>query len=71
MFNFIRRLFGEGKARVEFTYLHGNRIKQGSLKVPYVGMWGEEDCLSYVREQLLVEYDIVPIKLSVVGMIEK
>jgi hypothetical protein len=71
MFNFIRRLFGEGKVRIEFTYLHGNRFKQGSLTVPYVGVWDEDDCLSHVRDQLIVEHGIVPIKMTVIGRIEK
>lgn len=71
MFNFIRRLFGEGKVRIEFTYLHGNVIKQGSLTVPYVGKWDEEDCLAHVRDQLIVNHNIFPIKLTVIGRIEE
>jgi hypothetical protein len=70
MFNFIRSLFGKGKVRIEFTYLAGNRIKQGSLTVPYVGEWDEDDCLSQVRDQLIVEHDIVPIKMTVIGRVE-
>ena len=70
MFGFIRRLFGQGRVRVEFTYLEGSKIRTGSAKVPYEGEWDEEHCLNYVRNNLIIEHGIYPLKMQVVGHIQ-
>jgi hypothetical protein len=70
MFDFIRRWFGQGRVRIEFSYLEGTRIRTGSAKVPYQGAWDEEQCLDYVRNELIIEHGIYPIKMKVVGHIE-
>ena len=70
MFDFIRRWFGQGRVRVEFSYLEGTRIRTGSAKVPYQGVWDEQDCLDYVRNELIIEHGIYPIKMQIVGHIE-
>jgi hypothetical protein len=71
MFDFIRRWFGQGRVRIEFSYLEGTSIRTGSAKVPYEGLWDEKDCLDYVRNALIVEHGIYPIKMKVVGHIEE
>jgi hypothetical protein len=70
MFGFIRRLFGQGRVRIEFSYLEGSSIRTGSARVPYQGGWDEKACLDYVRNELIVEHGIYPFKIEVVGHIE-
>jgi len=70
MFGFIRRLFGQGRVRVEFTYIKGNQLHTGSVKVPYEGEWDEEHCMDYVRNQLIVEHGIYPLTIRIVGHIQ-
>jgi hypothetical protein len=71
MFDFIRRLFGQGRVRVEFNYLEGSSIRTSSARVPYVGQWDEQACLDYARNQLIVEHGIYPIKMKVASHIEE
>ncbi len=70
MFDFIRRWFGQGRVRIEFSYLEGTSVRTGSAKVPYQGVWDEKDCLDYVRNELIVKHGIYPVKMKVVGHIE-
>jgi hypothetical protein len=71
MFDFIRRLFGQGRVRVEFNYLEGSSIRTGLARVPYQGEWDEQACLDYVRNELIIEHGIYPIKMKIVGHIEE
>jgi hypothetical protein len=70
MFDFIRRWFGQGRVRIEFSYIEGSSIRTGSAKVPYQGQWDEQACLDYVRNELIIEHGIYPIKMQIVGHIQ-
>jgi hypothetical protein len=69
MFGFIRRLFGQGRVRIEFDYIEGNQLRTGAAKVPYQGLWDEAQCLDYARNQLIV-HGIRPVNMKVVGHIQ-
>jgi hypothetical protein len=70
MFGFIRRLFGQGRVRIEFDYFKGNQLYTASAKVPYQGQWNEAQCLVYARDHLIVEHGIHPVNMKVVGHIQ-
>jgi len=71
MFDWLKRFFGEGKIRVEFKGIdRQGKMRNGTAKVPYIGMYNEDDVLIHIRRSLLVEHGIVVTKLKVVGRVQ-
>jgi hypothetical protein len=70
MFGFIRRLFGHGKVRVEFVYSKGGRVLKGHAVIPYEGSYDEDLVIKHATNYLIVEHQIAPLKIVVVGRME-
>lgn len=67
MFDFIRRMFGEGKIRAEITCDDGST---GTVKVPYIGDIDTLDTSEFreeVRRQVLVNYGKRVTTVNIIG----
>lgn len=67
MFTWLKRLFGEGKIRVNFVLENG---KHGVAKVPYIGDIDGLDLRTlknHVKKQVLVETGFNVTDLTVIG----
>ena len=64
MFDFIKKMFGEGKVRAEFILADG---RQGIVKVPYIGQYNEAELITGVKDKMFVEYGVRCTSLKVVG----
>lgn len=53
MFDWIKKLFGEGKIRAEFELADG---RSGIAKVPYIGQYDENKMLAHIKNSMQVEY---------------
>jgi hypothetical protein len=53
VFDFIKRMFGEGKIRAEFICSDGT---SGSVKAPYIGQYIESEVLEHLKNAIEVEY---------------
>ena len=67
MFDFIKKLFGEGKIRVEITFDDG---AYASAKVPYIGDINTLDVAelkNHVKRLCLVEYGRRATNVNIIG----
>lgn len=68
MFNWFKRLFGEGKIRVKFTTDEG---RNGALIIDYIGdleTLNESVVFKKCRETLLVEYGLHLKSFKIIGI---
>ena len=67
MFDFIRRLFGKGTVRIEFSCVKDGKIKQGTVTTSYVGKFDENRCLELFRNEMLAEQGLEIIDARIVS----
>jgi hypothetical protein len=68
MFNFIKKLFGEGKIRAEIECDDGSK---GVVKIPYIGDLDTLDMVEFkdhVQRRCLVDYGKRVTKINITGM---
>jgi hypothetical protein len=53
MFDWLKKLHGEGVARYSFILADG---RQGNAKLPYIGKWDSAEAEQGVRDSLLVQF---------------
>ena len=71
MIDWIRRLFGKGKVRVEFKGINRNgKIVSGDAKVPYVGAWDENDVIKHIKNEIMYQHGIVVTEAKIVSHIQ-
>lgn len=60
MLNFVKSLFGKGRLRIEFRGLNEkNETVKGIAKMPYVGVFDEDDALWEFRYRIKYEEGIL------------
>ena len=55
MFDWFRKLFGEGTARFEVVLDDG---RTATVKMPYIGTWDLIDATEALENQILVDYGV-------------
>lgn len=68
MFDWIKRLFGEGVVRVEFTATDGRR---GTANVPYIGEYDESEVIAIIKSRLLVDHGVAVRSVNIISHYEK
>lgn len=71
MLDWIRGLFGRGRVRIEFEGVDqtGKSIT-GNGKVPYTGLYTEEDVIAVFKKELMYHHGIVATRIEIVQHIE-
>ena len=68
MFDFIKRLFGEGTVKIQFAAVdRQNKVVKGTAKLPYIGEYDEDDVLRHIKNTLWVDHDLKVTGAEVVG----
>ena len=68
MFDFIKKLFGDGVVHFTFTCTDG---RSGKGKINYIGEYDREEVLRAIKKKLLVEENVVVTSLDIVAHYEK
>lgn len=68
MFDWIKRLYGEGVVHFTFETVDG---RTGTGKIPYIGEYDEAELIATVKRTMRVEHNVIVSALTIVAHHEK
>jgi hypothetical protein len=71
MLDWIKSWFGKGRVRIEFEGLdRTGKVVNGDGKVPYIGLYTEEEVIAVFKKELMYHYGIFATKVEIVQHIK-
>lgn len=68
MFDWIKKLFGEGTVRFTFKSSDG---RNGTGKISYIGEYDEKEVRKAIRNKMIVDHNVDVLSIEIVGHYEK
>lgn len=68
MFDWIKRLFGEGVVRFRFEAVDG---RVGTGKISYIGEYDESELRKNIKSKMLVDHNVQVVIIDIIAHYEK